>query len=728
MDMNLFNVFLRKENDFYRQLTFLLIINVFAGGVLSGYFFVTGSLYHDNLKYYSIFHDNLHSLNYFGEVQWWHPNVQQGFPAFYLSILGTNSTTPLFAVISLIIWILGLFGVYIKSFLNLYIIYFGFLIPLLFSFSLLLLLRQMFDNNKVIIFILLLAAFSPGIIFILSDVYSLEQSIYSLFFAAAYLRFQKEPGKNTFWALCLTLLLVAVSFNFYSFYWNIIFVPLFIVIFNSFGENTFLYETRGVINSVPKRYWVIALFLIIICLLPSLMTSRHTDKFIRTHISQKTYDYSQLKSGNPLEFLTVSTPGIGYNWDSSGFDAVFSPYLLETNTGRKPKGYSYMGLLVLTLTFVGLIGGKEPWRTRLFFLIALSATIIILSGYSPLFSALLVWPSPIRANNHFSDAMLRSGGFILFLLSAGLGMEVLINRDRIWRYATIAVFTVFSFGSILLLVFLQLYLKGETGTADMPFLVIFGFFVVMILLYLIVLFWFAGNDSERARERYITYLMILAFIDISTCAFWHTRTVMWNVAQRYEDPPVNSIGLEDVRSTYVGSLLKIRHLKELEDKGMNFSHLPKWMFFRTAHADSIESFVRNRKNDSLVLPDELRNTNEFRTFFDKGTDGRPDIALKQFKQTYNMLRFEVELPEEALFFWRDAYFPYWEAIVNGKKTDIARGFWGFKAVAVPSGKSTVDFRFSPGYLPYALLASYMAILATLFLWIFNAVRRNRQKF
>ena len=148
--------FLRKNNYFWAQLLFLVVLNVFAGVVLFGGYLHTGSLFGDTLKGFSFFHDNLHSLNYFGQIAWWNPNIQHGFPLYYASILAFDCATPLFVLTAATVWMLGLFRIHLVAYFPLFILYVGFLIPLLFSFGLLILARQIFRDHKVILFVLLL--------------------------------------------------------------------------------------------------------------------------------------------------------------------------------------------------------------------------------------------------------------------------------------------------------------------------------------------------------------------------------------------------------------------------------------------------------------------------------------------------------------------------------------------------------------------------------------------
>ncbi len=79
--------------------------------------------------------------------------------------------------------------------------------------------------------------------------------------------------------------------------------------------------------------------------------------------------------------------------------------------------------------------------------------------------------------------------------------------------------------------------------------------------------------------------------------------------------------------------------------------------------------------------------------------------------------------QAAWLFWRDAYFPYWTATVNGKDSGIIRAFGAYKAVALPTGESKVSFRFQPTPVAVSLSAAYSAILAVLVFWFVSPLHR-----
>ena len=77
----------------------------------------------------------------------------------------------------------------------------------------------------------------------------------------------------------------------------------------------------------------------------------------------------------------------------------------------------------------------------------------------------------------------------------------------------------------------------------------------------------------------------------------------------------------------------------------------------------------------------------------------------------------VEASAPATLFLSENYYKYWKAKVNGKETPIVRAFGTFQAVAVPAGKSTVEFVYRSGAVAFAKKFVY----ASLFLYLLMAV-------
>lgn len=691
------------------QLAWLLVLNIGAGVAFSGGFIGKNTLYWDNLNLFSFFRDNLHSLNYFGEIQWWHRSSQTSFPIYYASILGTTCATPLFAILGLILWILGRAGIYVHSYHALYVIYTGILVPLVFNVGLWLLARQIFKNRVVIFFVALLGAVSPGVIFNLSSV-GLEETAYGLFFAAAYLAFLKRPGKATFIPVLLSSLVLTVSLNHIFLYWNLIFIPLFIIVCHAFSREGLIGTTKKLFYSVPAPYWMVFAFLIFICMLPVLVAFSHGNDILRSLSGTRAYSYSFLRSGNPMEVLSVGVPGIGYEWHNGVFGAHHGGQV-----STRYVGYTYLGLMTLPLVFMGLVIGRRVWAKRLFTMITVTATVVILSAYSPFFSSILVWETPLRAVNHYSDTLYRNGIFFIFILTAGLGLEAVMRHERKWRTTLIKGFLWSSLWSVLF--FLAVY-----KTFRSP---VFGFIAIMVLLYAVILSWYALAKTAQDQKTTITFLVVLMLIDTFTVAFWHVRNdilpnTLPEIVKR-EERGLRALGGDGLTSSYANNLLELRSIRELKNKGLDPKTLPVLALFHPAKAGPEGSKTGSPTLDSVpaALTDQDIDAPELFNFIESQKNRKDvswEISVKH--QTYNSLQLEVQTSHEAFVFWRDAHFPYWAATVNGESAPIIEAFGAYKLVAVPHGKSTVSFHFRPLPVAMSLLAAYSAILAVMGCWWF----------
>lgn len=109
--------------------------------------------------------------------------------------------------------------------------------------------------------------------------------------------------------------------------------------------------------------------------------------------------------------------------------------------------------------------------------------------------------------------------------------------------------------------------------------------------------------------------------------------------------------------------------------------------------------------DYIVIPDGRKILS---TFYSKGFDFRNIVILEKDVQlaeksgtgsaslveyTPNKVQVKVKTTIPALLFLSDNFYPGWKAYVNGKETPIYRADYTFRAVQVPQGNSSVEFRF-----------------------------------
>lgn len=86
---------------------------------------------------------------------------------------------------------------------------------------------------------------------------------------------------------------------------------------------------------------------------------------------------------------------------------------------------------------------------------------------------------------------------------------------------------------------------------------------------------------------------------------------------------------------------------------------------------------------------------------------------------------QVYSPDPGFLFLADQYFPGWSATVNGNEAEILRANYTFRAVAVGSGTSVVEFRYRPASVRAGAAVSVVSLLLFLAAWLGLERRRDR---
>lgn len=495
----------------------------------------------------------------------------------------------------------------------------------------------------------------------MSDIGPLEPQAYSLFFAASFLKFIRRPNTLTFFTLCLTASLLAISANYNSFAWNMIAVPLFLVTVSFIPQGNFEWVKRA-FSSIPFYQRILFLGLVLLCFLPNVMTLLQNNDLVKPAIGTEQYAFQDMAKGNPLEMLTVSLPGFGFNWNDLAKGLYKGQWKLFSGENGYPVSYGYLGLLSLPLATMGLLFGRPSVRNVLFLMLAAVFSITVLSGYSPFFASLLVWPTPFRSFNHYGDFVYRTGGYLLLIFCAGLGLETFLKEDLGPRKALVKLFCFSSLLSVIL--YLVVFGKRASEILELQLLLLFSY------LFFIILFWL-GMAKTRNHLKITTGILLgLTMIDVSTYAFIYARKNLFQNARFVEEAPAaNLIGLKEAKDPdfYANSLLMSRSLLQMKKEGFNPEKLPSFQL------------------------------------------GKGNGEIQVLHQTYNDLDLKVFSKHKAPLFVRDGYSPYWKAKVNGEAVPITRALHYFKAVEVPEGVSLVSFRFSPPWIGFSLGIAYGVI-------------------
>ena len=145
---------------------------------------------------------------------------------------------------------------------------------------------------------------------------------------------------------------------------------------------------------------------------------------------------------------------------------------------------------------------------------------------------------------------------------------------------------------------------------------------------------------------------------------------------------------------------------------------------RDNHGETLDSLVLSYMNseaydhrNEVVVTDSI-----FAGFSGMGGMGKAQIT----KYGFNRIELDVDTDREAVLWLSEIWYPAWKAFVNGKKVDVHRAGYSFRAVAVPAGKSTVVFKFDSAYFNVGAWISLLTLIAALaYLTIVFVKGKNR---
>jgi hypothetical protein len=104
----------------------------------------------------------------------------------------------------------------------------------------------------------------------------------------------------------------------------------------------------------------------------------------------------------------------------------------------------------------------------------------------------------------------------------------------------------------------------------------------------------------------------------------------------------------------------------------------------------------------------------------------PSLQKEVRVATYenNRLVVEVSTPRAALLFMSEAYYPGWQAYVDGREEAILRANYIFRAIPVGPGSHTVEVVFQPRSFKVGLALSLLTIVLLLGGWVFFIITRR----
>ncbi len=86
---------------------------------------------------------------------------------------------------------------------------------------------------------------------------------------------------------------------------------------------------------------------------------------------------------------------------------------------------------------------------------------------------------------------------------------------------------------------------------------------------------------------------------------------------------------------------------------------------------------------------------------------RNSFAYKVLDYNPNILSLQYQSSEDGYLYYSDCYDTYWNAYIDGKKTDIYKANVAFKAIEIPGGRHKVDFIYNPVFFRVSLWMYYI---------------------
>ena len=684
-------------------------------------------LYHDNWSFYGLFRDQLHSLNRFGEIGWWAPHYQLGYPAYYYAILGNNNCSgPVFVLWGALCWIAGRLGFQTDTFYLPYVINYSFVTPLLSNLAAYALLRQLFHNRTVVRYGLILAAMSPSVVQNATSAGVLESLTYGLYFLAAYLYFLRNRSPFSFWLLGLTGCLLILTFNHASLLENAVLLPdrsgghhvraagRMAAVMGRIDEHPAL-APRGV-GRLRRNS-------------PCPMRSRFSQgkDIIRTKTGGREYDLDRMCVGNPLIGMIPSTPNVGFN-RVPGYDRVEYITLAPSNTpcmtgsGEYSKnalgfGYYYFGLLCMPLVCVALSAAKPRVRKQLVILLALFFGMMCLVMYSPLWSFVMRTVGLMRTKRPLAQRVEHRRRIVRLHRGGRRGVAGAPGgspRRHAAADATAVLPLRRDFGGAVH--------RGpwatDLWTARVWFPLIAGFPLSPRARLA------AAPRTGRRRGSAAGWLLFLVFLDSGTFLYMYLREVRL-LPYVHEVPDKllpGKVGFESSQEEQANNVMSYRQFYEMLAKGFNPGQVPPGAVTLKAHVCGdvesekarLELAQSDKRPVSIPLDEAFAKLPEFAPFLSDEAARQDSAALqgdvKMEQQGYNALTIHATSSRPCLLFLRNAYSPYWTAEISSRPIPIARAWFNFQAIPLPQGKCEVHLRFAPPWIVPTLVLAYLVLL------------------
>ena len=102
----------------------------------------------------------------------------------------------------------------------------------------------------------------------------------------------------------------------------------------------------------------------------------------------------------------------------------------------------------------------------------------------------------------------------------------------------------------------------------------------------------------------------------------------------------------------------------------------------------------------------------------RGSGGGSDVHITDASDP-DRLVLEADLAADGVVVVADTYYPGWKAYVDGAPVEISPADVLFRAVSVPAGKHTIEFRYQPASFRIGVVLFVLGALTASVSWIYR---------
>ena len=210
--------------------------------------------------------------------------------------------------------------------------------------------------------------------------------------------------------------------------------------------------------------------------------------------------------------------------------------------------------------------------------------------------------------------------------------------------------------------------------------------------------------------------------------------VMFDKYGRYKDQALQILGVRyilhrvsDGRNVWAFPVWQYEHgeMKKTYEDGQYEVYVYEKSFPRAFLASSFEVISDNQKIiDRLFAPDfDRRNTLLLETEpMMKPQTGEGEAQIVFYSPNVVTIKTSSDVPK--LLFLSDVFDAGWNATIDGKKTTVFRADYDFRAVAVPAGMHTIEYRYHPVGFRIGLVVSALSIISLFGIAVWTKKQKN----